>query len=91
LDRAHNDHRFEVSPFEQRQSGFAHRTSLSDPGSGFATHPVYLLFISQYLAAGGLDFLIGGGRLNYAPEYAWESYYSARLFPGLPMHAPSAL
>ena len=36
----------------------------------------------QYLAAGGLDFLIGDGRLNYAPEYLWESYYSARLIPG---------
>jgi high affinity Mn2+ porin len=36
----------------------------------------------EYLAAGGLDFLIGDGRLNYAPEYVWESYYSARLAPG---------
>jgi high affinity Mn2+ porin len=35
-----------------------------------------------YLARGGLDFLIGDGRLNYAPEYVWESYYQARLFPG---------
>jgi high affinity Mn2+ porin len=35
-----------------------------------------------YLARGGLDFLIGDGRLNYAPEFVWESYYSARLFPG---------
>jgi high affinity Mn2+ porin len=35
-----------------------------------------------YLARGGFDFLIGDGRLNYAPEYLWESYYSARLFPG---------
>jgi high affinity Mn2+ porin len=35
-----------------------------------------------YLARGGSDFLIGDGRLNYAPEYLWESYYSARLFPG---------
>jgi carbohydrate-selective porin OprB len=34
-----------------------------------------------YLARGGYDFLIGDGRLNYAPEYLWESYYSARLFP----------
>lgn len=34
-----------------------------------------------YLARGGLDFLIGDGALNYAPEYVWESYYSARLFP----------
>jgi hypothetical protein len=36
----------------------------------------------EYLAAGGLDFLIGDGRLNYAPEYVWESYYSARILPG---------
>jgi high affinity Mn2+ porin len=35
-----------------------------------------------YLASGGLDFLIGDGKLNYAPEYVWETYYSARLFPG---------
>ncbi len=35
-----------------------------------------------YLARGGYDFLIGDGSLNYAPEYVWESYYSARLFPG---------
>ena len=37
---------------------------------------------ARYLAAGGLDFIIGDGRLNYAPEYVWESYYSARLVPG---------
>lgn len=35
-----------------------------------------------YLERGGLDFLIGDGRLNYRPEYAWESYYSARAFQG---------
>jgi high affinity Mn2+ porin len=37
---------------------------------------------ASYLAHGGLDFLIGDGQLNYAPEYVWESYYSARLLPG---------
>lgn len=37
---------------------------------------------AQYLAAGGLDFLIGDGRLNYGPEYVWESYYNARVIPG---------
>ena len=36
----------------------------------------------QYLAAGGYDFLIGDGRINYAPEYVWESFYSARLVQG---------
>lgn len=35
-----------------------------------------------YLARGGLDFLLGDGALNYAPEYVWESYYSAKLFQG---------
>jgi hypothetical protein len=35
-----------------------------------------------YLARGGLDFLIGDGTLSYDPEYVWESYYAARLFPG---------
>ncbi len=37
---------------------------------------------AQYLARGGLDFLIGDGALLYQPEYVWESYYSARLAPG---------
>jgi high affinity Mn2+ porin len=37
---------------------------------------------AQYLALGGHDFLIGDGRLRYGPECIWESYYSARLFPG---------
>jgi len=37
---------------------------------------------AEYLARGGLDFLIGDGQLNYAPEYVWETYYNARLFPG---------
>ena len=37
---------------------------------------------ASYLAHGGYDFLIGDGTLTYAPEYVWESYYSAKLFPG---------
>ncbi len=37
---------------------------------------------ASYLARGGDDFLIGDGALQYGPEYAWESYYNARLFPG---------
>jgi high affinity Mn2+ porin len=38
---------------------------------------------ADYLAHGGLDFLIGDGRLRYGPETIWESYYSARLREGL--------
>jgi high affinity Mn2+ porin len=37
---------------------------------------------AEYLAHGGLDFLIGDGTLLYSPEYVWESYYSARVAPG---------
>lgn len=37
---------------------------------------------AQYLALGGLDFIIGDGRLRYAPEYVWETYYSAKVLPG---------
>jgi high affinity Mn2+ porin len=33
----------------------------------------------QYLALGGLDFLLGDGKLNYGTENVWESYYSARI------------
>ena len=38
---------------------------------------------ADYLAKGGVDFLIGDGRLNYGPETIWESYYSAKLSPWL--------
>ncbi len=37
---------------------------------------------ASYLAHGGLDFIIGDGRLNYAPEEIWETYYNARVAPG---------
>ncbi len=38
---------------------------------------------AMYLAMGGHDFLLGDGRLEYAPETVTEMYYSAKLFPGL--------
>jgi high affinity Mn2+ porin len=38
---------------------------------------------ANYLAHGGLDFIIGDGKLQYGPEYSWESYYSAELLPGV--------
>jgi high affinity Mn2+ porin len=43
-----------------------------------------------YLARGGLDFLIGDGKLNYAPEYVWESYYRAPIFRLLRHIRPAA-
>ena len=38
---------------------------------------------AQYLARGGLDFMIGDGGLTYGPEYTFESYYNARLIKGV--------
>lgn len=38
---------------------------------------------ADYLAHGGLDFLIGDGTLAYAPEYVWETYYNTQLYPGI--------
>jgi len=34
---------------------------------------------ANYLAHGGLDFLIGDGALRYGLETMWETYYSARV------------
>ena len=34
---------------------------------------------ASYLSRGGLDFIIGDGRLNYRPERIIETYYSAKL------------
>jgi high affinity Mn2+ porin len=38
---------------------------------------------ANYLAHGGLDFIIGDGKLQYGPQYNWESCYSARVMPGV--------
>lgn len=37
----------------------------------------------RFLEAGGIGFITGDGRLNYAPETAIETYYDLRLAPGL--------
>lgn len=37
----------------------------------------------NYLAAGGLGFFLGDGRLNYAAEQILESYYSIGLLKGM--------
>ena len=37
---------------------------------------------AEYLARGGLDFLIGDGGLTYGKEIVSETYYSAQATPG---------
>jgi len=36
-----------------------------------------------YLAAGGLDFSIGDGKLNYAPEEILEAFYNVQIAKGI--------
>jgi high affinity Mn2+ porin len=37
----------------------------------------------NYLAAGGLDFIIGDGALNYAPEQILEAFYNLQVVKGI--------
>ena len=37
----------------------------------------------QYLALGGLGFLLGDGKLNYGRENTVEAYYTVKLLPGV--------
>jgi high affinity Mn2+ porin len=37
----------------------------------------------NYLAAGGLDFIIGDGALNYAPEQILEAFYNLQVRKGI--------
>jgi high affinity Mn2+ porin len=37
----------------------------------------------EYLAAGGLGFLLGDGSLRYGPEVIVEAYYTAKVAPGV--------
>lgn len=37
----------------------------------------------NYLAAGGLGFLLGDGHLNYGREYILESYYTVHMWRGI--------
>jgi high affinity Mn2+ porin len=41
----------------------------------------------QYLALGGLGFILGDGRLNYGRELVSETYYNAHIVSGLYMAA----
>lgn len=45
----------------------------------------------RFLEAGGIGFITGDGRLNYAPEMTAETYYDLRLAPGLNLAANAQL
>ena len=37
----------------------------------------------KYLAAGGIGFMVGDGKLNYAPEQIFEAYYFFQVYKGI--------
>src|SRR5262249_1349422 len=37
----------------------------------------------EYLAAGGLDFIIGDGKLHYGPENILETFYNLAVIKGI--------
>ncbi|MBX6741610.1 MAG: carbohydrate porin [Acetobacteraceae bacterium] len=41
----------------------------------------------RFLETGGIGFITGDGRLNYAPEWVTELYYDMRVAPGLNLAA----
>jgi hypothetical protein len=41
----------------------------------------------EYLALGGLGFILGDGGLNYGLEKIWESYYTAHIWRGISVAA----
>ena len=40
------------------------------------------MYKRQYLALGGLGFLLGDGALNYGRETIWETYYNLHIWRG---------
>ena len=70
---------------QRRRIGQRHALEAEGRCGGHLVHRRRHLWRARAVSgrAAGWTFLIGDGRLNYAPEYVWESYYSARLCPGL--------
>ncbi len=65
-------------------SGDAWGRKLDRIGSAFETGGISSKH-QQYLALGGLGFILGDGRLNYGRELVSETYYTAHVVSGLYM------
>lgn len=85
------DGRFETYAFTEAHRSFALGTSIngalwqrSEDTVGLAVMRNALSGVyRQYLAAGGLGYFIGDGRISYADEQVLEAYYSLGLGHGL--------
>src|ERR1700761_9123082 len=65
-------------------TGEGWRRPLDQIGSAFETGGISNKH-RQYLALGGLGFILGDGRLNYGRENISETYYNAHILSGLYM------
>lgn len=63
-------------------AGSAWSRNLDKVGAAFVTNAIKKDH-QKYLAYGGLGFLLGDGRLNYAREDILEAYYNAHAWRGL--------
>lgn len=63
-------------------AGSAWHRNLDKVGAAFVTNAIKKDH-QKYLAYGGLGFLLGDGRLNYAREDILEAYYNAHAWRGL--------
>ncbi len=85
------DGRYETYAFTEAHRSFALGTSINgalwhraQDTVGLATMRNALSGVyRQYLAAGGLGYFIGDGKLNYADEQVIEAYYSLGLGDGI--------
>lgn len=81
------DGRFETYAFTEAHRSFSLGASVQGTKWGRAADTVGVALMRnalsgiyrQYLAAGGLGYFIGDGRLNYADEQIAEAYYSLKV------------
>ncbi len=62
-------------------TGHAWRRASDRAGAAFVANGIVASH-QQYLALGGLGFLLGDGALTYAPEKIFEGFYTAHLWRG---------
>jgi high affinity Mn2+ porin len=72
----------ETVQFGADLAGNAWRRKLDKAGAAFVSNGISA-YHQQYLALGGVGFLLGDGALNYGRETIFETYYTAHVWRGL--------
>ena len=72
----------ETVQFGADLAGNAWHRKLDKAGAAFVSNGISA-YHQQYLALGGVGFLLGDGALNYGRETIFETYYTAHVWRGL--------